>query len=419
MLKLISQYKGLKKEIYLLCIGRVVTAMGSFIWPLITMILNTKLGYSPMQTAWIIMVISLCRIPSTLIAGKLTDMIGRRKIIIFSDLVSISLFLFCGFIPLSETTIILLALGAVFQSLESPAYDALMADYTLPKDREKAYSLSYLAYNLGVVFGPIIGGFLFTDYLWLAFIINGLSIAFSTVIIYKNVFDENFVSTADNQETLGEYEKGNRDASTFWVLKKNKLIIFYFICLGLADTVYNSGSFILPIALPKLYGEVLGPRYYGFALSLNGLVVILATPFFTKLLTKIMDIKKITVGAILIALGVLAYGKVEFIYYLYLGIVIFTLGEVIKSIGEIPYLTKRIPASHRGRMFTIKWIIMGTFIQLSQLLSGSLLENYSYTFVFNIYFVIGLVSALLFYIISIKDKHSYALLYKKDKQNNN
>ena len=413
MLKLIFQYKGLKKEIYLLCIGKVVTAMGSFIWPLMTMILNTKLGYSPMQTALTMMIMSLCQIPSTLIAGRLTDMIGRRKIIIFSDTVSIVLFLLCGFIPLSQITIVLLTLGAVFQSLEGPAYDSLMADYSLPKDREKAYSLSYLSYNLGVVFGPIIGGLLFNDYLWLAFIINGLAIAFSTIIIYKNVFEKNFISTPDKQETLSEYEKGNRDASTFYVLKKNKLIIFYFICLALADTVYNSPSFILPITLPKLYGEILGPRYYGFALSLNGLVVILATPIFTKILTKLMDINKVALGGLLIACGILVYTHVEYIYFLYLAMTIFTMGEVVKTIGEIPYLTKRIPASHRGRIFTIKWIIMGTFIQLSQLFSGFLLENYNYDTVFTIYFIIGIVSSILFYLISFKDKHNYPLLYKK------
>lgn len=32
MKKLITQYGGLKSEIYILFIGRLVTAMGSFVW---------------------------------------------------------------------------------------------------------------------------------------------------------------------------------------------------------------------------------------------------------------------------------------------------------------------------------------------------------------------------------------------------
>ena len=34
MKQLITQYGGLKREVYILFIGRLVTAMGSFVWPI-------------------------------------------------------------------------------------------------------------------------------------------------------------------------------------------------------------------------------------------------------------------------------------------------------------------------------------------------------------------------------------------------
>ena len=37
-MKFIQQYKNLSKEIYILFFGRVVTSMGSLIWPLLTLI---------------------------------------------------------------------------------------------------------------------------------------------------------------------------------------------------------------------------------------------------------------------------------------------------------------------------------------------------------------------------------------------
>ena len=44
-MKFIQQYKNLSKEIYILFFGRVVTSMGSLIWPLLTLILkNVYLG---------------------------------------------------------------------------------------------------------------------------------------------------------------------------------------------------------------------------------------------------------------------------------------------------------------------------------------------------------------------------------------
>ena len=46
MKNIITQYAGLKREVYVLFVGRIVTAMGSFVWPMLTFLLTTKLGFS-------------------------------------------------------------------------------------------------------------------------------------------------------------------------------------------------------------------------------------------------------------------------------------------------------------------------------------------------------------------------------------
>ena len=53
MKQLFSQYAGLKREIYILFIGKLVTAMGSFVWPMLTFFLTTKLGLSKMESSQI------------------------------------------------------------------------------------------------------------------------------------------------------------------------------------------------------------------------------------------------------------------------------------------------------------------------------------------------------------------------------
>ena len=39
---LFSQYRGLRKEVYILFFGRIVTNMGSMVWPMLTMILKDR-----------------------------------------------------------------------------------------------------------------------------------------------------------------------------------------------------------------------------------------------------------------------------------------------------------------------------------------------------------------------------------------
>ena len=70
-MKFIQQYKNLSKEIYILFFGRVVTSMGSLIWPLLTLILKNKLGYNATTIATITMAMSILQFPMLLLGGKL------------------------------------------------------------------------------------------------------------------------------------------------------------------------------------------------------------------------------------------------------------------------------------------------------------------------------------------------------------
>ena len=79
MKKLITQYGGLKSEIYILFIGRLVTAMGSFVWPMLTFLLTTKLGFSDGTATLLIATAGLVSLPVALLGGKLADKFQRKN----------------------------------------------------------------------------------------------------------------------------------------------------------------------------------------------------------------------------------------------------------------------------------------------------------------------------------------------------
>ena len=68
-----SQYRGLRRENYVLFFGRIVTNMGSMVWPMLTMILNQKLGMSAGNIAILTAVFGILMMPATLFGGKLAD----------------------------------------------------------------------------------------------------------------------------------------------------------------------------------------------------------------------------------------------------------------------------------------------------------------------------------------------------------
>ena len=254
MKQLITQYGGLKKEIYILFIGKLVTAMGSFVWPMLTFFLTTKLGLSDGTATLMIATASILSFPAALLGGKLADRFSRKSIIILFDCCTVSLYLLAAVLPLTLGTAFLLFLAGLFQTIESPAYDALNADYSTSVQREKAYSLSYLGFNLGFIVGASVSGILFEKFLRLAFCINGLAIFTSTVLILFFVHKKNAISE-DAQaltESYCEYEQPvDEKLSVLKVLRQRPVLIGMLLIGCIASMPSNLMGLLLPLQLKE------------------------------------------------------------------------------------------------------------------------------------------------------------------------
>lgn len=81
---------------------------------------------------------TLMFLPANIWGGQLADRFSKKKLIILCDIVSIALFIVSGFLPLTLYTLCVTLVGAFFQTLEGPAYQALAADITARDKREQA-----------------------------------------------------------------------------------------------------------------------------------------------------------------------------------------------------------------------------------------------------------------------------------------
>ncbi len=127
ILSLIDQYRGLRREIYILFFGRVVTNLGSMVWPVMTLILSQKLGFSATGISYFFIISGVLLLPASLIGGRLADRFNKKRIIVCCDCVSILCYLICAVLPLKWGTVCLLILAAAIQNIEYRSYDALFA----------------------------------------------------------------------------------------------------------------------------------------------------------------------------------------------------------------------------------------------------------------------------------------------------
>ena len=406
----LSQYKGLRKEIYVLFFGRVVTNLGAMVWPMLTMIMSQKLGMNASTIAVVMVLAGVVMVPANIAGGKLADRFNKKKIIIVFDIVSIICYIICGIVPLSINTIILMFVAGIGQNLEGPSYNALLADLSTTADREKAYSLMYLGGNLGLVLSPTIAGLLFRNYLWLSFIISGVAIGCSTILIALKIKD---ITPEEDTSEESVYQKKRSDVSIFTVLKENKVVVLFSVCIALYYAAYHQYGYLMPLDMGRVHGDT-GATLYGTVSSLNCITVVIFTPIITRIFKKVINTRKILIGQALVLVGYIMFllflGNIPFYY---LAMLLFTWGEIFTTISEGPYTSTRIPASHRGRINGFNSLLFFVFQSAGQLSVGALYDNYGSTAAWTLVICMVLAAMALTVILIRLDRKAYPKLYEK------
>ena len=408
---LLSQYKGLRKEIYVLFFGRIVTNLGAMIWPMLTLIMSQKLGMDASTIAFVMVLAGIVMVPANMYGGKLADKYNKKKIIVTFDIVSVVCYVICGLIPLSAYTIGLFFIAGIGQNLEGPSYNALLADLSTTADREKAYSLMYLGGNLGLVLSPTIAGLLFKNYLWLSFIISGVAIGLSTLLIALKIKD---ITPEKDTSEESVYQKSRSDVSIFTVLKENKVVVLFTFAITLYYAAYHQYGYLMPLDMGRVHGDT-GAALYGTVSSLNCIVVVIFTPIITRIFKKIINTRKILIGQALVLIGYITFllflGRIAFYY---VAMLLFTWGEIFTTISEGPYTSTRIPASHRGRINGFTALLDFVLMSASELSVGALYDNYGSTAAWTLVIAMVLVAMALTVVLIRLDRKAYPKLYESE-----
>jgi len=372
VLKLMEPYTGLPKEVYIIFLSRIVNAIGCFVGPFLTLILTKKIGLSSDVAGLYMSAAGLMYMPASILGGKLADSLGRRRVIVLFDALAISLYFICGFVQPSMTMVYLIMLAGTCMSAAGPAHDSLMADLTTPENRNGAYALSYMGWNLGFAAGPLLAGMLFENHLNFIFIGDAFTTLLSlTLIIFfvRETLGDTKLEVKDESRIMERREEGSI-ASV--LLRRPALLLFAVVILGYNFT-YAQWGFMMPMHAGQNFGAM-GATYYGYMASFNGLVVILFTPLITWLSRKMKHMSRIILGGLLYSIGFGMLGVYNVLAAFFISVFIFTIGEIILSISIMPFIADHTPMSHRGRMSGVLGILFGFGYNLSPMVMGTVIK---------------------------------------------
>lgn len=408
-MKFLDQYKGLRRELYILCFCRLIDNLGSMIGPMLTLILSSKMGMNAKEIAIFTATYTILSLPVDLFGGRLTDKINKKLLINICDISTSIIYIACGLLGLNGYTLLLYLFGSLLQSAEYPAYNSLLADFTTSEDRDRGYSFEYLCTNFGLILAPTVGGFLLKDHVKLLFIINGISQFISIILFDIFVKDMNAVYDGKNI-----YEQQTNLDSTLKVLRNNKILIAIVVIFAIGGFVYNMFAYLMPLSLDSIHGDN-GSIYYGTISTCNCITVLLCTAYITSLFSKITSINKMIIAEILQMIGFalfFVFIDVTFVYYI--ATIIFTFGEILNTIASSPYLTKRIPINYRGRILSMSDVAYKIVSSIGSIIIGFIYDEMGINYAWTIVIVIGIIIVIAFEAIKKKDKETYPELYKEN-----
>ena len=408
-LNFFNQYRGLRKELYIIFWGRVVTAMGALIGPMLTLILKSKLGYTASEVANLMLIIGLIQLPCVLIGGKLADKFNKKYIIVICDMVTVIGYLLCAFLPMQRFLIVIFSISGIFAQMESPSYDALIANMSTQEERSRAYSLNYMGANLGFILAPTLGGLLFENHLNLAFLFSSIATFSSTVLIFFFIKD---TAPSNDDSEAGSYEQESK-ATLREIFSCTPVLMIFLVSIGITGSLYHMGNgFMMPLTLESVFSAK-GALIFGTLCSFNGVVVIIGTPICTSLFSGIHDTGKLIMGEAMQMAGFWIFmlsGRNIFMYYI--SMAVFTIGEILNTLGSKPYITSRVPASHRGRASSVITVCSDLFKGVCLYFVGLLADKFSISYIWTGIILLGIINLLGLSFLRKKDKEQFPLLYR-------
>ena len=405
-----EEYKGFKKEIYVVVLAKMIASMGSFIYPVLTLILSTKLGMDATHIAVYTFLSILVIEPFNFVGGKLADTLSKRNIIITCNLIAFFLFFVGAIMPISLAHILVYGMATIFLTIASASYDALLIDLSTFKNVESVFSLEYLASNVGTALTPLIASLLFDNYLNLAFFLNSVALFINCILLIKYVKDE---TLSDRIQT--EYQKSlDHKINPIKLIFRNKALLLFLIFTIFEHIAVDQYSYLMPLQLQSIYGDEY-TNIYALASFLEILVIAGITGYITIIFKDARNLKKLSISSVLILVSFIIFAiGANSVYGIYLSVTLFTISEIFATISYIPYLSKRVPGNYFSRIHTIITSIASYVWVVVEMIEGKIIDGFGYGWAWV--FVIGLClfKELSLHFLEEKDKKVYKTFYKEE-----
>lgn len=330
-----------------LVIGNVFSALAFFMcipFLAIQLVKNTEL--SPLMAGTILGSGPLVSAVVGLMVGALSDFLGRKHVLVACIFLRVIVSLGFAFAEAPFEFLILNLLNGVTMAGFGPVSKAFISDLISSESRTRYFGYLYVGTNIGGALGPLIGASLYKI---------GQSLPFLAMAAISFIYGFCLLFLVKEDSTIKKNVKiFSRLTDSFKVVSTDIQLLKCVLAFSLISMAYAQLESTLPELLRLRFtgNEDFAISLYSYLLAANAIFVVLLQKITEKLTGKFGPVLIGSLGITLIALGLLflAFASTS-LALLFLGMFIFTLGEMFEYLSSTLVVDKMAPAAIKGTYF--------------------------------------------------------------------
>ncbi|APY09136.1 MFS transporter [Winogradskyella sp. J14-2] len=392
----IESFTGLSKEIWYISLISLINRAGTMIIPFLSLYLTDNLDFSKDDAGWILAFFGIGSAIGGWLGGKLTDLFGFYKVMVFSLLITGFSFIGLQFISsFWGLCFAILFIMSVADSFRPAIYVSIKA-YSTPENQTRAIGLIRLAINAGMAVGPTAAGLIIVSQGYnLLFWIDGVT-CISAIILFKYLVKEPEKKIAKITEDVVTKAKNIvYSDTTYW--------IFIVICFFMGMTFFQ-----LVVTMPLYYKEVFSLNEFQISLFwiINvGLIILLEMPFLNFLEKQLIPVTKhILTASLLMSLGFYLLFQNFWFGILIINMILLTVGEMLGFPYTNRFALSRAKEGFEGSYMALYAIAFSVSHIFSSKIGLTIVENYGYQINWLVTGTYGLIAVILSYWLSNRVK---------------
>ena len=356
---LISQYKGLPKQVYIICCARIITAMGAFIFSFTTLLMTGILGMSEIAAGYMSVASSITSLSGAVICGRLADRYDRKRVLLMIFAVNTVNLFIGGMVVFRRLVLANILIQSFCFSGFIPVLAAMISDVTVETNRKESFSLLFLCINIGYSMGQVIAGQLFYNYtrwiFWgqgLAFLISGSVILFFLKDMPTIADIKHAQAMQKTSEPLPVYHASSvKNGSFIKAFLKDHVLVIFLLAIVLVQYSHAQISYLMPLQLSSLFGLEASAKWNSYMWFTNGVCCIVLTPILLNLTKRFSQVVNVAIAAITYVIGMGGFyflRSEQNLWIILVFTVVWTAGEVLVSTGTGVFIADRAAPQYRA-----------------------------------------------------------------------